>query len=376
MGKRRITPAELAIGSVLAWDAHDEHGRLLLRKGQVITSMSQVDGLMERGLFVETDPARDKPQRYGEEVEPSAVSLILDARRRLQLLSSANGSKQDFVQQVLGIRMLIAQACCLSQDAALATALLARVGRYSIRHSLDVAITCHIVGNSLGMDEPELTSTIAAALTMNLSILQLQDDLQAQKEPLSDAQRAIIQRHPEESAALLRALDVTDETWLHVVLSHHEAIDGSGYRLGKKGDEIPLPSQLVSLGDVYCARISSREYRRALRPNAALKALFLDQGKKVRDGLASQFIKAIGVFPAGTPVRLDNGEIAVVTQRGETASTPHVCSVIGPRGMPLHPPIKRDTSLATYGVREVVEWAELGATPSMQALWGKVAAIH
>ncbi len=376
MGKRRITPAELAIGSVMAWDAHDGQGRLLLRKGLIITSMSQVEGLIERGLFVETDPVRPPQPTIREEIEPSAVSLILDARRNLEFSCSPEGVNENFSAHIMGIRKLIAEACSVSQDAALATAMLARDGRYSIRHSLDVAITCQIVGHSLGIDEPDLSSTVAAALTMNVSILQLQDDLQSQKEPLSDAQRAVIHSHPEAGAALLRARGVTDEAWVQAVLSHHEAIDGSGYRQGRKGDDIPLISQLVSLADVYCARISSREYRRALRPNAALKALFLEQGKKVRDGLASQFIKAIGVFPAGTPVRLDNGEIAVVTQRGATASKPHVCSLIGPRGMPFVLPIKRDTSCATYGVREVVDLAELGQIPSMQALWGKVAAVH
>ena len=74
-------------------------------------------------------------------------------------------------------------------------------------------------------------------------------------------------------------------------------------------------------------------------------------------------------------MRLDNGEIAVVTQRGEKASTPQVCSILGPRGMPLVVPVKRDTGTRSYGVREVVDAAELGATPSMQLLWGKVAAI-
>lgn len=375
MGKHRITPNELAIGSVLQWDAFDEHGRLLLSKGQVIASNNQIEGLIMRGLFMDPAPPPKSPSRPPDDTPTSAVSLILDARRHLQLICGPTSTRENFSQHILYIRGLISQACALCEDAAIATSLLERHGRYSIRHSLDVAITCHIVGESLGINEPELTSTVAAALTMNVSILQLQDDLQAQQGPLTRDQREIIQRHPEASVDLLCERGVTDEAWIGAVLSHHEAVDGSGYGLAKKGDEISLPSQLVSLADVYCARISSREYRRALRPNAALRALFLDQGTKVREGLASQFIKAIGVFPAGTPVRLDNGEIAVVTSRGTGATTPLVCSVIGPLGMPLVVPIRRDTGRPTFGVREVVEWSELGAVPSMQSLWGKIAAI-
>ena len=84
----------------------------------------------------------------------------------------------------------------------------------------------------------------------------------------------------------------------------------------------------------------------------------------------------IGVFPAGTPVRLENGEIAVVTERGESANTPHVISIVAPEGMPLVKPVPRDTREPACGVREVMEWSKVGAMPSMHALWGKVGTIY
>ena len=174
---------------------------------------------------------------------------------------------------------------------------------------------------------------------------------------------------------MLRARGVTDEVWLEAVLSHHECLDGSGYRRRKKGAEISISAQLVSLGDVYCARISGRKHRKGLRPNAALRALFLDQGKKVSQELASLFIKAVGVLPAGTAVRLENGEIAVVLNRGERPNTPHVCSIVGIEGMPLVKPIPRDTAQPACKVKEVMEWADVGAMPSMHTLWGKLGAV-
>jgi HD-GYP domain-containing protein (c-di-GMP phosphodiesterase class II) len=374
--KRRIAPAELGIGTVLAWDAYDERGRLLLRKGQVISSTNQIEGLIERGLFVDMDAVRERGSVNIEETEPSAAGSILQARQKLQAVCAAGAPKDNFSEQILGIARLVATACSLSAEAALATSLWQREGRYSIRHSVDTAVACHVISSVLKVDERQLTSTVAAALTMNVSILRLMDSLQSQQSPLTPAQREIIDNHPEASVAMLRDYGVTDSVWLDAVLAHHEAIDGSGYKQARKGDQIPVPAQLISLSDIYCARISSRDYRAALRPNAALRKLFLEQGKKVRDGLASQFIKAIGVFPPGTPVRLENGEIAVVIQRGESASTPAVCSIIGPRGMPLAAPIQRDTGRPTYGVREVVDWSDIGAMPSMRTLWGQNGALH
>ena len=44
--------------------------------------------------------------------------------------------------------------------------------------------------------------------------------------------------------------------------------------------------------------------------------------------------------------------------------------------MPLAAPVKRDTGRPTYGVREVVDWNDVGAMPSMQALWGKHGALE
>lgn len=376
MAQRRIRAGELAVGHVLQDNAYDENGRLLLSKGYVIASATQIDALIRRGLFTDPDKeALKTPKREPEPILTSAVSLILDARRHLQRICSPTSARESFPQHVVHIRSLIKQACAISEDAAIATALLERQGRYSIRHSLDTAITCQIVGESVGINEPEFTSTICAALTMNISALQMQDELQTQKGPLTEPQRELMQSHPLASVAQLRERGVTDETWLNAVLDHHEAADGSGYPHRKKENDISLPAQLVALADVYCARISSRQYRSALRPNAALRALFLDQGKKVRAGFANQFIKAVGIFPAGTPVRLENGEIAIVTSRGASPKTPAVCAVIGPRGMPLAIPAKRDTANAAFCVREVIDWTELGAVPSMQSLWGRIAAI-
>jgi HD-GYP domain-containing protein (c-di-GMP phosphodiesterase class II) len=369
---RRITAGELAIGTVLPRDISDITGKVLARRGETISSRAQINTLIEHGLFVEDETP--PPTAPVVPRSTSAVALILEARRQLEVVCSRNASG-GFKQQILEVRRLIAEACSLSQEVSLATALLHRQGRYSIRHSVDVAVACQVVGTNLQVGEPDLTSIVAAALTMNINMLELQDTLELQHAPLTGAQREHVQQHPAKGEAYLRELGVDDEVWLHAVLCHHEAIDGTGYGRPEKGGEVPIPAQFISLADVYCARISSRATRRAMRPSAVLKALFLDQGKKVRSGLASQFIKAVGVFPPGTPVRLQNGEIAVVTRRGDSTSQPEVCAVVRSGGTPHLSPVARDTSQPQFAVREVLDWSALGAPPSMESVWGKVAAL-
>jgi hypothetical protein len=99
--------------------------------------------------------------------------------------------------------------------------------------------------------------------------------------------------------------------------------------------------------------------------------MFLNQASNEEKTLMTKFIRAIGVFPAGTPVKLENGEIAIVVRQGEKANAPYVGAVVGPRGAPLATPIFRDTSRPLYVIREVANWDDLGPLPSLQSLWGR-----
>lgn len=372
MTKRRISNDEIAVGQRLAWDVYDEEGRLLLRRGQVIDNSHKVEELVRRGLFTESDPIHSSWRKAEPPPErKTALSQIIEARRQLALICSEKMPKGHFPEQVTRIVMLIREACELSKDVALASILLHREGRYSIRHSVDAALVGHVVGTFTGMQDAELMSVSAAALTMNVSMLALQDHLQSNEPPLTPEQRQVIQHHPDESVELLRRYGVTDELWLQTVQDHHESIDGSGYPAQKRGESLLLPTRIVSLSDIYCARVSGRDYRAALRPNDALRAIFLGHGTSVETFLAAQFIKSLGVFPPGIPVRLSNGEIGVVIHHGEKANIPVVCSVISPSGIRLSIPIKRDTSIPLYSVREAAHLSDLGGAVSMQALWGK-----
>ncbi|MFN7086840.1 MAG: HD-GYP domain-containing protein [Burkholderiales bacterium] len=377
MEKRRVALGELAIGGVVPWDVYDGQGRLLLSKGHVITSSNQIEALIERGLFTEGEPRRERGKTAPppEQARSTTITLILDARTQLQGICAPNAPHEHFPEQVLHIRRLLHDACRQNRNVALASILLEREGRYSIRHSVDAAIICDVVGSAMNIAEAELTALVAAALTMNISMLRLQDDLQGNRHPLTAEQREIIASHPQHSVAMLQQLGVTDSVWLDTVLNHHEAIDGSGYPSHRKGEDIALPAQLLAMADIYCARISGRDYRPALRASSALKALFLNQGAAIDKNLAACLVKATGIYPPGTPVRLENGEIALVIEQGEKANTPLVGSLIGPSGTRFAIPIQRDTGRPGYAVHDIVEWAQAGPLPSMRLLWGKEGAV-
>ncbi len=366
--KRLIHPSDLQIGRPLPCDAYDSKGTLLLREGHVITSARQIEKLTQLAqLSRMTDEPTDGTAESVVRVSP--LSLVLGARQHLHALFITE-SPRDFPAKLARITGMVRRACRLNADVALASILMRRDGLYAIRHAVNVAIACQVAGEAMKLPATELTATVAAALTMNIGMFELQQQLQALDGPLTDAQHEAVRSHCERSVASLRGYGVSSELWLDIVQDHHERPDGSGYPSGKAGDGLGLLAQLLSLADVYCARVSSRDFRPAMLPNVALRRLFLSEGAAVSPELAALFIKALGVYPPGTGVRLRNGSIAVVTHRGATGHLPRVASITTHDGLRIAVPIRRRGDMSAHEVSEAVDLDILQLTVSMEALWG------
>ena len=367
--RRLLHPSELQVGRALSCDAYDSKGTLLLRKGHVITSTRQIEKLVQHALMAESPP--DGAAEAVVKVSP--LSLVLSARQHLHALF-ITASPPDFSAELARIAGMLRRACKSNADVALASILMRREGLYAIRHAVNVAIACQVTGMAMKLAAAELAATVAAALTMNIGMFELQQQLHRLDGPPSDTQQALIRSHCDRSVAMLRERGVVDALWLETVQDHHERPDGSGYPSGKAGDALGLPAQLLSLADVYCARVSSRDSRPAMLPNVALRWLFLNEGTAVNQHLATVFIKALGVYPPGTGVRLNNGSIAVVTHRGATGHMPRVASITTHDGLRIGVPIRRRGEVPAHAVSEVVDLDALQLAVGMEALWGTDAA--
>ncbi len=368
MSERLIHPFQLKVGDVLPFDARDARGVLLLRQGHVITSLGQIEKLAEHLKMTVTDclmaAARERsPPRV------SPLALALEARRRLQRLLCDFGAA-DFTAEVLQIASLVCRACSGNADVVLASILLCRDEPYSVRHAVNVAVASYITGKAMYLDPATLTSTVAAALTMNIGMFELQQQLTALKGTLNDDLRRQVESHCEHGTGLLQGRGVSDPLWLEIVRDHHERPDGSGYPAHKRTDDIAVATQLVALGDIYCARVSSRMHRSALAPNEALRRLFLHVGTVADEQHAELFIKTLGVYPPGTSVRLRNGSIGVVTHRGASGRRPRISSITTPDGLLVRTPIRRGGEFDRHAVIAVVNLDELELSVSPESLWG------
>ncbi|MDX1916132.1 MAG: HD domain-containing phosphohydrolase [Methylophilus sp.] len=378
MDKRRISVSDITVGEALPWDVTDASGRLLLHKGYVVERMQQVEALVERGMFIETAAIASKPEIVVEKPKeaPSALHFINLINKRLERLLLNINSEPDLEAKLLEVVKSVNHACEINADVAHACILLNPEGSsYPVRHCVDTAIVAVLIAKALKKSPDEIVALTAASLTMNVSMIQLQNKLQHQQTELTVEERRIINSHPHDSVNALKERGIDNKDWLSFIALHHENEDGSGYPNGLTGDAVPQSAKIISLADRYCARISSRSYRKALLPNSALRDMLVTDKEHINPMLIKCFIDVLGVYPAGTFVRLENGETAVVTGKGESTTTPIVHSFIGARGDVLVEPFKRDTSKPLCSIREVISAEQANFRFSMQRFWGDSASL-
>jgi HD-GYP domain-containing protein (c-di-GMP phosphodiesterase class II) len=378
MDQRRITMSDIVMGEPLPWDVYDHTSRLLLRRGHVVTREHQIEELLERGMFIDAKHAtaiRKAEAAPRQQEQPSVVRLVNLANKRLERLLFGLHTETDIEQKIFDVAKIVGYAVDVNPDIALGCILLNQSGcNYSVRHCVDTAIVSLIVARAMGKAPTEIAPIVAAALTMNVGMLRHQEQFQQKADALTRNDVDTIHAHPAQSVAMLREAGVADEEWLDCVLHHHENEDGSGYPYGRISVVIPENAKIIAIADRYCARVSARSYRKPMLPNAALRDILLSEKDKVDSQLTACFIKELGVYPNGTYVRLENGEIGIVTGKGKTTTAPIMHSLIGPRGAPLSFPIRRDTSKELHSIRDVLHPDQAAVRVSMQQLWGLEAA--
>lgn len=375
----KLSSGQILVGQPVPHDCYDGYGNLLLKKGLIVDTQKQVDFLLERGLFgqpgavpapVEKARADDRP--------PTPFELLGHYNNRLKQLFSlstpepgvekaADGAS--FPERLLQLAGDIQKLCLLDPDALLGAIHLDSSARYSVMHPLYRAVLCELLATRKTIAEGDRRWIVAAALTCDWSMVKLQDELFRQDQPLQPEQHQAIRAHPMASARLLASFGVNNGVWMTAVIQHHELFNGKGYPRGLSKSEISGGARILKLADMYSAMITPRPYRKAILSKAAMRDIFLKRGSEIDEELAVYIVKELGVYPPGAFVKLQSGELAIVTHRGSNPKAPDVKAVVGPRGAPFDKPVQRKTDIREYEILDVVE-RDMIVKIDLHKLWG------
>jgi len=169
-------------------------------------------------------------------------------------------------------------------------------------HSTRLAEWALRVARKLDVPEARIYQVEVAALLHDIGKVGVPDSILKKQAPLTQDERALINRHPEYSWSILRLFPGLEEASLYA-LHHHENVDGSGYPAGLKGSEIPMVSRIVSVIDAYDAMVSNRCYRKGLPHAEAVRRLLESSGRQFDLQVVQTFIpiaerEAAAVFAA------------------------------------------------------------------------------
>ncbi|MGE7139709.1 HD-GYP domain-containing protein [Luteibacter sp. NPDC031894] len=189
---------------------------------------------------------------------------------------------------------------------------LRRRDTYTYQHAVGCSTLAAAFGRHMGFASEAIVSLAAGGLLMDVGKVQMPEELLSREGPLNDDEWGLARRHVEEGVAILEHSGVTDPEVRDMVLTHHERFDGTGYPAGLAGTEIPLSGRMAAIIDTYHAMSSPRPYRQAVSQHLALRQLYAGRDNAFQGELVEQFQACIGVYPTGSIVELNTGEVAVV----------------------------------------------------------------
>ncbi len=263
----------------------------------------------------------------------------LDVLRGISLALDA-GQEFDLAGATWVVEQLVEQT--LAQPAA--SVLLSTMkshDEYTFYHSVNVCILSIALARLAELPEEEMKLLAVGALLHDIGKVRVSTSTLQFPGRLDKEQWAEIKLHPQEgAAAILAAASPGQEIAAVVAFEHHARYDGQGYPSLVYSRPAHFFSRLVSTADTYDALTTRRAYRRAETPNRALRVLLQGSGTMYDPELVQAFIRMVGVYPAGSFLELDAGELAMVTDHsGEPDDLPSAVLIRGSDGVTIDEPV-------------------------------------
>jgi PAS domain S-box-containing protein/putative nucleotidyltransferase with HDIG domain len=148
---------------------------------------------------------------------------------------------------------------------------------YTAGHQQRVAYLSKKIAKEMHLPQEKIDSIYIAALVHDIGKIAVPTEILSRPGKLTKIEKLMIREHPTIGYEILKDIDFP---WpiAQIVLQHHEKINGSGYPLGLKGDEIMIEARIICVSDVVEAMSTRRPYREAFDIETALEEIIKYKG--------------------------------------------------------------------------------------------------
>jgi HD-GYP domain-containing protein (c-di-GMP phosphodiesterase class II) len=230
---------------------------------------------------------------------------------------------------------------------------------YTSQHSVSVAALLVLLGARMGLPHRDLVEAALGGLLHDAGKATIPGEILAKPGKLTDEEFEVMKTHVWAGSDLLEATPGPPLAVLRIAREHHERFAGTGYPDALPGPRISAPGRMAALADVYDAMTSERVYHRALPPAQALARMFEWSRQHYDPQLMQAFIRALGVYPSGSLVRLESDRLAIVLdQGGEGLLTPTVRVFYDIHRLRSIPPADLDLEAPESGGDAIRSWED------------------
>ena len=144
---------------------------------------------------------------------------------------------------------------------------------YTGEHSYGVIALALQIADEMRLDEDERRLVEFGALLHDVGKIGVPKEIINKAGPLDDEEWAVMKQHTVYGQQMLDKVGGSMADVGVIVRASHERWDGKGYPDGTAGEDVPLAARIVSVADTFSAITTTRSYRKAQSPEAAIDEL-------------------------------------------------------------------------------------------------------
>jgi HD-GYP domain-containing protein (c-di-GMP phosphodiesterase class II) len=382
--KKSISVGELRYGMYVAELDRPWTETPFMFQGFVLKTEKQLETLMKfcKSVVVDTEraerlePVAPAVTRYTtqapveKEVEKARLAHAGADQKIRAAVEAVKTSKAIDARRVEEAVDGMVQSVLRNPDALLLFSQLRQKGDYTQSHAMDVAVYMTTFGRFLQLPVEQISLLGYLGLMQDIGKLRVPDAIIQKRDRLSAEEFEEAKKHVQHSADILRETPGMPAGLAELALLHHERQDGSGYPKGLKGAQIGMIGSIAAIVDTFDALTTRRPYGEPVSPSTALSMLYKWRGTFFDSALVEQFIRCIGIFPLGSVVEMNSGEVGIViTQNAEKRLQPRVMVIRDAAGNPLKPQKLLDLSREPkwsadepYRIKRTLEYGKAAVT--------------
>ena len=326
------------------------HERVVRDGGLLVSSDSFVDRLRETGLSMITidtdkggdlpgdvkpltDPDRKPPPpgrlvHFDEELERATEIRNETTETLKEAMADVAAGKGVNAEKVHAASAVITESILRNVDAMVSLTRIKKHDPYTAMHCMNVCTLVIAVAQADGVDPEFLPLLTTATLLHDVGKTRIPLEILNKPGRFEPAELEEMRRHAIYSGEIMREDGGFTVEQIAIAEQHHEMLNGKGYPYGLKGDEIHPYARMTAVADVYDALTAKRVYKPAMPMYQALMVLHKNRGTEFDEHFVELFVRALGVYPVGSVVELNNKEMAVVYEPNPDNSSKPVLGIL------------------------------------------------